>query len=307
MTVEATIGSTRKLPARWRRRKVSISWGVAGLTLLVCALMPAVASASRPPNAQEQREIVAVSQHIRRAPGSKPKVGVSNLRVTEVGRSALTIVTLYYAAGPSDSAEVIYHGVRGHWTAAAHSAGTRQPPRLGRPWGPYQIGYGTVRPTRIFNGGDPTGEVTHIHWADWGSSQAIGEGDAEYVWPGTSVASNGDTSGARVVAFQRPPVLQRDRVVLPKVRAELQLTLLYQYLHRQVHRGRPARDRMRGRSARRWDGDRSESDSHDLFCREHDHRGNGHHEVRRRRRALHTGRIQVRNRGHGQRPAERAL
>jgi len=83
----------------------------------------------------------------------------------------------------------------------SHSAVTGQTPRLGRPWGPYQIGYGTVRPTHIFNGGDPTGEVQHIHWTGWGSSQAIGEGDAEYVWPGTSVASNRDTSGARVVAF----------------------------------------------------------------------------------------------------------
>ncbi len=77
----------------------------------------------------------------------------------------------------------------------------RRAPRLGRPWGTDQIGYGTVRPTHIFNGGDPTGEMQHIHWTGWGSRQAIGEGDAEYVWPGTSVASNGDTSGARVVAF----------------------------------------------------------------------------------------------------------
>ncbi len=77
----------------------------------------------------------------------------------------------------------------------------RQVPRLGRPWGPDQVGYGAARPTHIFNGGDPTGEVRHIHWTGWGSRQAIGEGTAEYVWPGTSVAGNGDTSGARVVAF----------------------------------------------------------------------------------------------------------
>jgi hypothetical protein len=142
MTVEATIVSIGKLLVGSRNREVSISRGVAGLMLLVCGLVPAVASASRPPNAQERTEIV--------------------------GRAL---------------------------------AASRQPPRLGRPWRPYQIGYGTVRPTHIFNGGDPTGEMTHIHWTGWGSSQAIGEGDAEYVWPGTSVASNGDTPGARVVAF----------------------------------------------------------------------------------------------------------
>ncbi|HTB51054.1 MAG TPA: hypothetical protein VK701_08785 [Solirubrobacteraceae bacterium] len=77
----------------------------------------------------------------------------------------------------------------------------RRTPRLGRSWGPDQAGYGKVRPTRIFNGGDPTGSVEHVHWSGWGGSQAIGEGEAEYVWPGTSVASNAPTSGARVVAF----------------------------------------------------------------------------------------------------------
>jgi hypothetical protein len=77
----------------------------------------------------------------------------------------------------------------------------RQAPRLGRPWAPDQSGYGKVRPAHIFNGGDPTGIVEHIHWTGWGSSRAIGEGDGEYVWPGTSVAGNPLTSGARVVAF----------------------------------------------------------------------------------------------------------
>jgi hypothetical protein len=217
----------------------------AGLTLLHAGLVPAVASASRPPTAQQQREIVAVSQHIQRAPDSKPKVGVSNGRVTNDGRWALATVTLYYSAGPPDSAEAIYHRVHGHWTVTAHSPGTgygiqcgigmpasamrelglgtscprtaallagsattarrsaasRRAPRLGRPWGHDQAGYGTVRPTHIYNGGDPTGDVTHVHWTGWGASQAIGEGDAEYQWPGTSVASNPSTSGARVVAF----------------------------------------------------------------------------------------------------------
>jgi hypothetical protein len=76
-----------------------------------------------------------------------------------------------------------------------------QAPRLGRPSRPGQAGYGEVRPSRIFNGGDPTGIVDRIQWTGWGSSQAIGAGDAEYVWPGTAVADNGIVPGARVVAF----------------------------------------------------------------------------------------------------------
>jgi hypothetical protein len=85
--------------------------------------------------------------------------------------------------------------------SAPKASGHVPAPRLGRTWGRSQSGYGTVRPTRVFNGGDPTGLVIHIHWSGWGSGEAIGRGDAEYVWPGTSVASNRLTSGARIVAF----------------------------------------------------------------------------------------------------------
>jgi hypothetical protein len=83
--------------------------------------------------------------------------------------------------------------------AAALSSGP--PPRLGRSNGPAQRGYGHVRPSTIFNGGDPTGFVGHVHWTGWGSATATGTGEAEYVWPGTCVACNGYTTGARVVAF----------------------------------------------------------------------------------------------------------
>jgi len=234
------IGDVRTVGAG---RALSVVWCTAGVMLLVAGLAPAAASASRAPTARERREIVAVSQHIQRAPGSKPTVGVSDVRVTDDGRWALATVTLNYSAGPPDSSQAIYQRVHGHWIVTAHSPGTgygmqcgigmpvsamrelglgtscphsaarlpgaagraiaasRQAPRLGRQWGPYQIGYGAVRPSHIFNGGDPTGEVNHIHWTGWGSSRAIGEGDAEFVWPGTCVACNGDTSGARVVAF----------------------------------------------------------------------------------------------------------
>lgn len=74
-------------------------------------------------------------------------------------------------------------------------------PVLGHPWAPYQQGYGTVRPTNVFNGGDPTGAVSHIRWQNWGAATAIGTGTSVYVWPGTAVASNGPMPGARIVAF----------------------------------------------------------------------------------------------------------
>ena len=80
--------------------------------------------------------------------------------------------------------------------AAAASA-----PRLGRVWGYAQEGYGEVRPSTVYNGGDPTGLVTHVRWKRWGTHRAIGSGTSTYVWPGTAVADNPPVRGARLVAF----------------------------------------------------------------------------------------------------------
>jgi len=76
-------------------------------------------------------------------------------------------------------------------------------PVLGHSWGPNQQGYGEARPAAVYNGGDPTGMVTSIHWATWGGAEAVGEGTSTWVWPGTCVGCNRPTSGARIVAFHR--------------------------------------------------------------------------------------------------------
>ncbi len=41
---------------------------------------------------------------------------------------------------------------------------------------PKGAGWGKVEPSTIFNGGDPSGLVTHIHWTSWGDSVATGRG-----------------------------------------------------------------------------------------------------------------------------------
>jgi hypothetical protein len=61
-------------------------------------------------------------------------------------------------------------------------------------------GFGQRRPVAISFGGDPTSEVEHIHWSRWGSREAIGIGESDWVWPGTCVACNRPSS-VRVVAF----------------------------------------------------------------------------------------------------------
>jgi len=46
----------------------------------------------------------------------------------------------------------------------------------GKEFAPNGEGWGTERPHQIFNGGDPSGLVTHIRWRSWGGPTAIGWG-----------------------------------------------------------------------------------------------------------------------------------
>jgi hypothetical protein len=88
-------------------------------------------------------------------------------------------------------------------SATAPAASTPPPvPTLGRVAGVFAhgTGFGSVRPAKIFNGGDPTGLVSGITWKSWGGHTAVGTGTSEYVGPGQSVAT-GSQASARVVAF----------------------------------------------------------------------------------------------------------
>jgi hypothetical protein len=76
-------------------------------------------------------------------------------------------------------------------------------PTLGRPAGLFAHGgegFGKVRPTTIFNGGDPTGLVSHVSWRSWGGARATGTGKSDYVGPNQIVAQ-GTQESATVVAF----------------------------------------------------------------------------------------------------------
>jgi hypothetical protein len=87
--------------------------------------------------------------------------------------------------------------------AACGTSPPAQPaPPLGRPAGVFAhgAGFGQVRPSKIFNGGDPTGLVSHITWKSWGGPRAVGTGTSDYVGPTQSVAT-GTEEAATVVAF----------------------------------------------------------------------------------------------------------
>ena len=85
---------------------------------------------------------------------------------------------------------------------ASASASPSGVPTLGQLAGVFAhgTGFGQVKPSEIFNGGDPTGLVTDVVWASWGGTQATATGTAEYVGPNQSVAQ-GTEETATVVAF----------------------------------------------------------------------------------------------------------
>jgi hypothetical protein len=86
-------------------------------------------------------------------------------------------------------------------TTAATTTMAKPQPTLGRVWGPGgQEGYGKVRPSTVFNGGDPTGLVEHITWSSWGSAKAIGTGESYYV-PPNGFTAEAKLQGATIVAF----------------------------------------------------------------------------------------------------------
>ena len=84
-------------------------------------------------------------------------------------------------------------------SASASPAGV---PTLGQLAGVFAhgTGFGQVKPSKIFNGGDPTGLVTGVVWSSWGGTQATATGTSEYVAPGQSDAQ-GSQEQATVVAF----------------------------------------------------------------------------------------------------------
>ena len=51
---------------------------------------------------------------------------------------------------------------------------------------PNGAGFGHVKPSHVYLGGDPTGEVTSVHWQGWGGAKTVGHGTG---WcPRSSVA-----------------------------------------------------------------------------------------------------------------------
>jgi hypothetical protein len=74
-------------------------------------------------------------------------------------------------------------------------------PTLGRKWAPSQSGYGSVKPAKINNGGDPTGILWRVRWTRWGQRRAVGAGIGYFVWPGLGVADGSIRARAVLIAY----------------------------------------------------------------------------------------------------------
>ncbi len=62
------------------------------------------------------------------------------------------------------------------------------------------VGFGSVEPSILSLGGDPTGTISGVTWSSWGDSIAQGSGMASYVAPGQATAS-AVKAQATIVAF----------------------------------------------------------------------------------------------------------
>jgi hypothetical protein len=88
-------------------------------------------------------------------------------------------------------------------SAVSHATPLAAVPTLGRLAGVFARGrgFGQVKPSEIFNGGDPTGLVTHVVWSSWGAARAVATGISDYVGPNQTVAA-GRQEPVTVVAFK---------------------------------------------------------------------------------------------------------
>ncbi len=85
--------------------------------------------------------------------------------------------------------------------AGATTAAGAAVPILAGPWAGNQDGYGHVRPSIVFNGGNELGLVSHIEWLTWGGARAVGVGRSTWVEPNQSTAE-GTLQAAVIVLFK---------------------------------------------------------------------------------------------------------
>jgi hypothetical protein len=127
--------------------------------------------------------------------------------IDDFGPAGLLLGPLAAAGGLADFFASEFQGLHDIWTQEDQYTiivqGQTAVPVLGQPVGDFggdSRGFGQIRPTTVFNGGDPTGLVRGITWSSWGGSTATGTGTSDYVGPNQTVAG-GTEESATIVAF----------------------------------------------------------------------------------------------------------
>ena len=99
------------------------------------------------------------------------------------GTKTVTVVT----QAPTSSTHAATTITQASTTTQATTTSAPQPSRtvvLGSAsFAPNGNGFGTAQPSEIFNGGDPSGNVSQIQWTGWGSSIAHGIGMSSIFMP----------------------------------------------------------------------------------------------------------------------------
>ena len=61
-------------------------------------------------------------------------------------------------------------------------------------------GFGMVRPTEVYLGGDPTGLISTVTWSSWGAQQATGTGTGSYL-AANEITAHASSTQMTIVAF----------------------------------------------------------------------------------------------------------
>ena len=128
--------------------------------------------------------------------------------------------------------------------------GARAAPAMGRrrrpPWAPaglfaHGAGFGQIRPSKIFNGGDPTGLVSHITWTSWGGARASGPARATTSGPASRSPpdpSSGSPWWPSTGNLPWPVHVPGGGVVLPLPWPAVQPAPVPEHMHRHLRPGR---------------------------------------------------------------------
>jgi hypothetical protein len=172
----------------------SVLVAIAGVTVLLAAGCSQGASPAQVAQAEQAAAQAQVQKDALKQQQVAQAAHLTALKDEAAKVAAAKVAAAKVAAAQADTAQA----------AAAKAAEAQAPvPTLGQMAGTFGMngqGFGLVRPSTVFNGGDPSGLVLSVVWGSWGGPRAVGTGISDYSAPNQSVAG-GTRLPATIVAF----------------------------------------------------------------------------------------------------------